>query len=260
MIGDPQLAHDWLTWWHHGYWWQADDSWRPPRFAALPVAQQQGFLQQHASVWQHALAIPDTPIGTPQPLVLALTNLPMAGREQLLMVMAEITGCATALPSEVKIWCRRLAKALRPDSWLPPHWYAGGDYAHSLRLLQALWPTLWPRLKLLFPQATVIRCEAGIAVQYSAGHDKAANPAQSEIAYTGTVNLAQPATGYSETETPAASAGLYDQVSHLARPEAAFSATTSPALPATRLYPLLEAALWQCQRQYRNAEQTCVET
>lgn len=210
MIVDPQLAHDWLVWWHHGYWWQADDSWRPPRFAALPAAQQQRFLQQHASVWQHALAIPDTPIGTPQPLVLALTRLPMADRAQLLMVMAEITGCATTLPSEVKIWCRRLAKALRPDSWLPPDWYAGGDYTHSLRLLQALWPQLWPRLKLLFPQATVIRC--------------------------------------------------MERVTRLSRPEVAVSETASPALPATRLYPLLEAALWQCQRQYRDAEQTCVET
>ncbi|MBP2169584.1 hypothetical protein J2125_002776 [Erwinia toletana] len=156
-MNDDELNLSWLSWWQRGFWLQADRSWHNSRFATLSDEQQQRFLQQHAVVLQQSLAIPPTPVTPPQPLVLAISALTPQGRQLLLDLVAEICGCATPLPSEMKIWCRRLAKGLRPASWLPPALFASGQAADSLQLLHALWPAGWPRLQLLFPQPAVSR-------------------------------------------------------------------------------------------------------
>ncbi|WP_072133176.1 hypothetical protein [Winslowiella iniecta] len=157
MEHDHALTLKWLNWWHRDFWLQADPGWHQQRLASLPLAQQQLFLRQHAAVWQRALGIPPASPGQPQPLILSIADLSLTARQLLLELVAEICGCVTPLDAQLKIWCRRLAKGLRPAGWLPTPLYATGQPADSLLLLQALWPDLWPRLKLLFPPPMVVQ-------------------------------------------------------------------------------------------------------
>lgn len=151
---DHALALRWLGWWQHGFWLQADESWRTQSLAQLPLAAQKMYLRQNAVRWQQALGILPTALPPPQPMVLAISALDTEGRMRLLTLVAEICGGATDLPSELKIWLRRLAKGMRTECWLPAGCFTSADSGNSLRLLQALYPALWPRLRLLFPQAT----------------------------------------------------------------------------------------------------------
>lgn len=151
---DNALALSWLNWWQYGFWLQADESWRTQPLAQLPLATQRTYLRQNAERWQHTLGILPAPLPPPQPLALAISALDTEGRMRLLTLVAEICGGATDLPAELKIWLRRLAKGMRTECWLPAGLFTTGDSCNSQRLLQALYPALWPRLRLLFPQAT----------------------------------------------------------------------------------------------------------
>lgn len=151
---DNALALNWLGWWQYGFWLQADDSWRTQPLAQLPLATQEMYLRQNAASWQQTLGILPAPLPSPQPVVLAISALDSEARRRLLTLVAEICGGATDLPAELKIWLRRLAKGMRTECWLPAGLFTTGDSDNSLRLLQALCPALWPRLRLLFPQAT----------------------------------------------------------------------------------------------------------
>lgn len=181
---DNVLQLSWLAWWHSGFWRQADNSWHADRLTTLPAEAQQRLWHQHASALHASLGIAATPICAPQPLILAMAQLTPADRLHMLQLVAEICGSATTLPAELKIWCRRLAKGLRTERWLPPGLFSNGQHSDSLLLLQALYPSLWPRLRLMFPQ-----------------------------------------------------------------PMAANSPAAAPPVSASRLLPLWQAALWQCQRQ-----------
>ena len=150
---DNALALDWLSWWQYGFWLQADTCWRTQRLAQLPAATQIAYLRQHAQGWHQTLGIMPAPLPPPQPLVLAISALDTEARARLLALVAEICGGATGLPAELKIWLRRVARGMRTECWLPDGLFATDDCGDSARLLQALYPSLWPRLRLLFPQA-----------------------------------------------------------------------------------------------------------
>ncbi|YCI79843.1 serine kinase [Enterobacteriaceae bacterium] len=156
---DRDVALAWLAWWQSGYWQQADASWHPLLPVELPHAAQQALVRQHARTIERALAIPAAALCPPQPLVLAITALSAAERQDLLALVAEICGAETDLSAGLKIWARRLSKGLRPGSWLPEGLYQTDGVTGSLRLLQALYPDLWPRLRLLFAQPAVDGCD-----------------------------------------------------------------------------------------------------
>lgn len=150
------LTLNWLAWWHHGFWLQAEESWHSSsRFSLLSMRQQQRFLHQHASVFYRLLNIPATPLPAPQPMVLAMGALSVPARYLLLDVVACVCGTATPLPSSLKIWCQRLAKGIRVKSELPASLYSNGQHAGSLLLLHTLCPNQWSRLKFLFPKSAV---------------------------------------------------------------------------------------------------------
>ncbi|MFU9136275.1 serine kinase [Erwinia tasmaniensis] len=157
MEASEQQAERWLQWWHQGYWQQADESWHINGFFALPAEQQQ------ALAWQHPLAVaagfdirPALP-PAPQARLLTLVSLPDACWGRLLTLLAGVCAPHRA-PDELsaanRIWCRRLTKALRCESWLDEacfYPYTTG----SLLLLHTLSPACWPRLRLRFPREWV---------------------------------------------------------------------------------------------------------
>lgn len=147
---DEDIALRWLRWWHADFWLQADESWRIQPLARLSAPLQRHYLRQHAACWQRTLGVPGQLVA-PEPMVLAISDLSGEQRAQLLIVVAEICAGAMPLPAELKIWLRRLAKGMRTEYWLPAGLFTTGDSADSLCLLQALFPAIWPRLRLLFP-------------------------------------------------------------------------------------------------------------
>ncbi|MGP3591670.1 hypothetical protein [Vagococcus sp. WN89Y] len=152
------LALRWVCWWQYDFWMQADESWRTQPLARLPAAVQLDYLRQHASVWQRTLGLAPEVLPEPQPLVLAISELNAAQRAQLLGLVTEICAGTTALSAELKIWLRRLARGMRTECWVPGDLFADGGGGGSLRLLQALFPAVWPRLRLLFPAEDAPSC------------------------------------------------------------------------------------------------------
>ena len=161
---DNPLLLEWLTWWQYGYWLQADESWHPLLPLALPPDAQRYLLTQRPSLIHSTLAIPPTPLGEPQPLALTLSALSVAQRMSLLLLVAEIGGAQTALPAALKIWARRVAKGLQPERWLPDGLFHSDACCGSLQLLQALWPDLWPRLRVLFPHELSASLSADVPI------------------------------------------------------------------------------------------------
>lgn len=147
---DEQLALRWLRWWHADFWLQADESWRTQPLARLSAPLQRHYLRQHAACWQRTLGVPGELV-EPEPMVLAIGDLSCEQRAQLLVLVAEICAGGMPLPAELKIWLRRVAKGMRTECWLPAGLFTTGGSADSLCLLQALFPAIWPRLRLLFP-------------------------------------------------------------------------------------------------------------
>jgi len=142
----------WLHWWQQGWWQQADASWSSD-FFALPLAQQQKLCWQQPQAVAASFGI--SPALPPEPPARLLTLLAFSDDDwqRLLALLAAI--CAPQFaPAEMTgsdlIWCRRLSKALRCDSWLDAAcfqpWPVGG-----LLLLRTLHPQSWPRLRLRFP-------------------------------------------------------------------------------------------------------------
>ena len=172
---------EWLTWWHSGYWRTAHESWRQDRWFALPEKEQLRLARLRGAAIGQQWGVASDPLPSPPPLLLALLALSEAQKTRLLTLTAAICGAESDLPGEEKIWCRRLAKGLRPESWLPENVQQNPA---ALPLLQALWPDCWSRLRMAFAREAALACPP------------------------------QPL-----------------------------------ALPARRLQPLLEAALWRCQPQ-----------
>ncbi|MFB6324876.1 serine kinase [Pantoea deleyi] len=147
---DEALALRWLRWWHADFWLRSDESWCSQPLARLPEPVQRQYLRQHASCWQQTLGVAGELVA-PEPMVLAISDLNRDQRAHLLVLVAEICAGNMPLPAELKIWLRRLAKGMRTEAWLPAGLFTTGGSADSLCLLQALFPAIWPRLRLLFP-------------------------------------------------------------------------------------------------------------
>lgn len=148
----------WLTWWHSGYWRAAHESWRDDAWFILPPSQQQRLTRLHADAIGRQWGIAPAPLPQPQPLLLAIAALDEAEKARLLSLIAAVCGAETALPGEDKIWCRRLAKGLRPESWLPEAF--SPTPAATLTLLQALAPDCWSRLRMAFTRDAALACPA----------------------------------------------------------------------------------------------------
>ncbi|WP_158783740.1 hypothetical protein [Pantoea sp. BAV 3049] len=154
MSWGEEQAQAWLHWWHQGYWQLADESWANNGFYALPADQQQALAWQHPQAVAASFGIRADLPPEPQSRLLTLIELPGEAWLRLLALLAGI--CAPqaeppGLSSANLIWCRRLARALRCESWLPAGYfqpYTSG----SLILLRSLHPESWPRLRLLFPR------------------------------------------------------------------------------------------------------------
>jgi hypothetical protein len=157
MSWSEEQADRWLDWWQVGYWQQADHSWQENNFFTLPAEQQQRLAWQHPQAVAAAFGITPALPPEPEPRLLTFIDLPAGSRTQLLALLAGICAPQAApdtLAAASLIWCRRLAKALRCESWLSADcflpWTTG-----SLLLLRALSAESWPRLRLLFPQEWV---------------------------------------------------------------------------------------------------------
>lgn len=145
----------WLTWWHSGYWQTAHASWRQDSWFALPEARQLALARMRGAAVGSQWGVETAPLAPPQPLLLDLLALSEPQKTQLLTLTEAICGAETGLPGEEKIWCRRLAKGLRPESWLPETFQ---QQPAALPLLQALWPACWSRLRLAFPRDAALAC------------------------------------------------------------------------------------------------------
>ncbi|WP_049278545.1 hypothetical protein [Serratia marcescens] len=154
-MSETDVTLRWLDWWHSGFWRDAHPSWRQ----VLPFPTQAAALARvHGAALRQRLGVTDTPLPRPQPQLLTLLTLDTDTRMLLLTLVAEICIGGTTLPGSLKIWCRRLAKGLRPESWLPTP-PAGQTLAvTSLTLLQAHYPDCWQRLRMAFEHDDVSRC------------------------------------------------------------------------------------------------------
>lgn len=147
------MNEQWLAWWHSGYWQTAHESWRQDSWFALPEAQRLALARMRAAAIGRQWGVEPSPLAPPQPLLLNLLALTPSQKMRLLALTGAICGAETGLSGEEKIWCRRLAKGIRPESWLPEAFHA-----HSLALLQALWPACWTRLRMTFPRDAALAC------------------------------------------------------------------------------------------------------
>lgn len=157
MSWNEQQADRWLYWWQQGYWQLADSSWRENSFFSLPGEQQQKLACQHPLAVAATFGLNPALPPEPEARLLTFIDLPADSRIRLLALLAGICAPQAApqtLSAATLIWCRRLAKALRCESWLSADcflpWTTG-----SLLLLRGLSAESWPRLRLLFPQEWV---------------------------------------------------------------------------------------------------------
>jgi len=162
-FGDNRVTQrQWLTWWSRTCWQQADPGWRDAAFYDYCPDLQARLGRYHALEVGSACGISQDALpGPPEYLVLALAALSVDERNTALALAAETCipqGAESQLGAARKIGCRRLAKALRPEGWLPeaPAIHA---QAAGLFLLRALTPASWPRLRLQFPPREVEQAE-----------------------------------------------------------------------------------------------------
>lgn len=154
-MSDIDATLRWLDWWHSGFWRNAHPSWHQALAFPAPAT---ALARVHGAALRRRLAVIDTALPQPQPQLLMLLTLDANARTRLLMLVAEICTGETALPDELKIWCRHLAKGLRPESWLPTPPVDQTPAVTSLKLLQARYPDYWPRLRMGFEHDDVSRC------------------------------------------------------------------------------------------------------
>lgn len=162
MTDDAALTQHWLHWWQQAYWHQADESWHDNAFFALPADQQQALAWQQPEVVAQGFGIQSAPPAAPDARLITLIALSDEQWTRLLALLAGICAPQSGPPSlsaATLIWCRRLSKALRCESWLSPE-QADSYPCGSLLLLRSLAPESWPRLRLRFPRNWTARVDA----------------------------------------------------------------------------------------------------
>ncbi|MEE3661380.1 type III secretion protein [Brenneria sp. g21c3] len=151
---------DWVTWWAGGCVLQAAPGWDDKHGFTPATRRLELFIHANPAAVCRCFDLPMQIPPEPQPSLMRIGELNVGQRTQILHLMA-----AVCLPSrhrreisaERQIWCRRLAKALRPGLWLPDCC----TFAHetdALMLLRARYgEACWPRLRLLYPRGLVER-------------------------------------------------------------------------------------------------------
>lgn len=156
-----QSRLDWVKWWAGLCVLQADPDWDAPRFFTPATPRLLGLIHLNPPALGRYFALPMHPPPEPNPLLMRLAALNGGQRAQVLRLMA-----AVCLPpdhrreqaTEPEIWCRGVAKALRPGLWLPDAWRFSDD-AEALALLRVYFgEPCWPRLRLLYPRGLAQRC------------------------------------------------------------------------------------------------------
>ncbi|SLM63266.1 MULTISPECIES: serine kinase [Dickeya] len=141
----------WYRWWCYGCLQQAHSSWHSGRYHHREMA----LAAVHHAALCHRLGITPTLPPAPQPALRQLAQLNEPQRDRVLMLMATV--CREGgypLPDALSLWCRRLAKALRPGLWLP----AALRFDQQLRqdalaILHCRFPaSCGSRLQLLYPR------------------------------------------------------------------------------------------------------------
>lgn len=160
MHGQQEATAAWLHWWQQDWWRQADTSWSSD-FFNLPLAQQQSLAWQQPQAVAASFGISPALPPAPPARMMTLLVFEHSDWQRLLALLAAICAPQAAPPDLTGsdlIWCRRLSKALRCDSWLDAAcfepWPVGG-----LLLLRCLHPESWPRLRLRFPHEWVKQLE-----------------------------------------------------------------------------------------------------
>ncbi|WJY17214.1 serine kinase [Pectobacteriaceae bacterium CE90] len=159
----PQDRLAWVQWWAYGCGLQADNSWH----AAGSSAGEAALLASVAPVYHHLLrsrrTVPDDFPAWPEPKLLHLAALHPVQRQWVLILIATV--CReqpqNRLSESVSVWCRRLAKALRPGLWLPDTLlFNTRRDSDALCILRSHYPAAcWSRLRLLFPQTVSEQAE-----------------------------------------------------------------------------------------------------
>lgn len=154
MSRDAQLR--WVRWWAYGCVLEADHSWQ----VDTALAGGRTALESLAPL-QHRLlrARWGLPEGLPEPPSEALWQLIALTPPQRVWALELIAAVCReperSLPPEPSLWCRRLAKALRPGLWLPENLnFTARRQSDALCLLRhCLSAAVWPRVRLLFPRS-----------------------------------------------------------------------------------------------------------
>lgn len=156
-----QSCLDWVRWWAGLCILQAAPDWDEQHFFTPQIPRLRQFIHVNPAEVGRYFDLPAQLPPEPEPSLMRLGALSADGRAQVLRLMAVVcrpAGTTPEISAEQVIWCRRLAKALRPGLWLPAS-CSFSDAADALSLLRVRYGELcWPRLRLLYPRALTDRC------------------------------------------------------------------------------------------------------
>ncbi|MEM0675075.1 serine kinase [Dickeya oryzae] len=143
----------WNQWWCYGCLQQADPSWfDASRFDESDMA----LASVHHTAIRHRLDLEEAYPPEPQNALLQLGQLAPPARHQVLVLIAAVCRETSGeLPQALAVWCRRLAKALRPGLWLPSSLaFSQHREQDALVILRHRFPApCWSRLPLLYPRS-----------------------------------------------------------------------------------------------------------
>ncbi|UCZ75058.1 serine kinase [Dickeya zeae] len=151
MPGDHDVLR-WNQWWCYGCLQQADPSWFD---ASCFDESDMALASVHHTAIRHHLGLAEAYPPEPQNALLQLGQLEAMARHQVLVLIATVCREASGeLPQALAVWCRRLAKALRPGLWLPPSLtFAQHREQDALVILHHRFPaSCRGRLQLLYPR------------------------------------------------------------------------------------------------------------
>ncbi|WP_263062906.1 serine kinase [Dickeya dadantii] len=151
-VADDNDALRWSRWWCYGCLRQADPSWLD---ATVFSADQMALAPVHHTAMCRRLGVAEALPPAPESTLLQLGQLDAGRRRQVLLLMAAVCRETPGeLPETLAVWCRRLAKALRPGLWLPPSLtFDRHREQDALAILRCRFPqACWSRLQLLYPR------------------------------------------------------------------------------------------------------------
>jgi len=149
----------WLSWWRSGFVHQIDRSWHHLTFFELSDTAKKQITEKHPLALLPLLSLSPLPVQPPDKRVLKWVELSQ-GEETGVMALTRAI-CfqnARTLTEPDNLWCERIAKALRPETWLPSHWKGQPDELIAL-LLPLMSVGSWSRMRLRFHYSDVLKAE-----------------------------------------------------------------------------------------------------